>query len=102
VIDADGSPVGLYRKMHIPDDPAYYEKFYFTPETRGFGCSTRVWDGSARWSAGTSGILRPRASPRFRAHILLHPTAIGWHPKEKATHGAEQLDARARSSAVTR
>jgi N-carbamoylputrescine amidase len=94
VIDADGTLVGLYRKMHIPDDPAYYEKFYFTPGDLGFRVfDTRVgrigtlvcWD---QWYPEGA-----RLTALQGAHILLYPAAIGWHPKEKATHGAEQLDA---------
>jgi N-carbamoylputrescine amidase len=94
VIDADGRVVGLYRKMHIPDDPAYYEKFYFTPGDLGFRVfDTRVgrigtlvcWD---QWYPEAA-----RLTALQGAHILLYPTAIGWHPKEKATHGAGQLDA---------
>jgi N-carbamoylputrescine amidase len=94
VIDADGRLVGLYRKMHIPDDPAYYEKFYFAPGDLGFRVfDTRIgrigtlvcWD---QWYPEAA-----RLSALQGAHILLYPTAIGWHPKEKATHGAGQLDA---------
>jgi len=94
VIDADGRIVGIYRKMHIPDDPAYYEKFYFTPGDLGFRAfDTRVgrigalvcWD---QWYPEGA-----RLTALQGASILLYPTAIGWHPKEKAAHGAEQLDA---------
>jgi len=94
VIDSDGRLVGLYRKMHIPDDPAYYEKFYFTPGDLGF----RVFDTQV----GRIGTLvcwdqwypeGARLTALQGAHILLYPTAIGWHPSEKAAHGAEQLDA---------
>jgi N-carbamoylputrescine amidase len=94
VIDADGRIAGVYRKMHIPDDPAYYEKFYFTPGDLGFRAfDTRVgrvgtlvcWD---QWYPEGA-----RLTALQGANILLYPTAIGWHPKEKATHGAEQLDA---------
>jgi N-carbamoylputrescine amidase len=94
VIDADGRLVGIYRKMHIPDDPAYYEKFYFTPGDLGFRAfDTRVgrigalvcWD---QWYPEGA-----RLTALQGAAILLYPTAIGWHPKEKATHGAAQLDA---------
>jgi N-carbamoylputrescine amidase len=94
VIDADGSIAGLYRKMHIPDDPAYYEKFYFTPGDIGF-CSfdTRVgklgplicWD---QWYPEGA-----RLTALMGASILLYPTAIGWHPHEKAAFGAAQRDA---------
>ena len=94
VIDADGRVVGVYRKMHIPDDPAYYEKFYFAPGDLGFRAfDTRVgrigalvcWD---QWYPEGA-----RLTALQGATVLLYPTAIGWHPKEKATHGAEQLDA---------
>jgi N-carbamoylputrescine amidase len=94
VIDADGRVVGIYRKMHIPDDPAYYEKFYFTPGDLGFRAfDTRVgrigtlvcWD---QWYPEGA-----RLTALQGANVLFYPTAIGWHPKEKATHGAQQLDA---------
>lgn len=94
VIDADGRVVGLYRKMHIPDDPAYYEKFYFTPGDLGFRAfATSVgpigtlvcWD---QWYPEGA-----RITALHGANVLLYPTAIGWHPGEKRTHGAEQLDA---------
>jgi len=94
VIDADGQVVGLYRKMHIPDDPAYYEKFYFTPGDLGFRAfDTRVgrigtlvcWD---QWYPEAA-----RLTALQGAHILFYPTAIGWHPSEKTVHGAEQLEA---------
>jgi N-carbamoylputrescine amidase len=94
VIDADGSLVGLYRKMHIPDDPLYYEKFYFTPGDLGFpNFDTRYgrigvlvcWD---QWYPEGA-----RLSSLRGANILFYPTAIGWHPCEKNQHGARQLDA---------
>ena len=94
VIDADGTVTGIYRKMHIPDDPAYYEKFYFTPGDLGF----RAFDTRA----GRIGALvcwdqwypeGARLTALQGAEILCYPTAIGWHPREKARHGAEQLDA---------
>jgi N-carbamoylputrescine amidase len=94
VIDADGTLVGIYRKMHIPDDPAYYEKFYFAPGDLGFRAfDTRVgrigalvcWD---QWYPEGA-----RLTALQGAHALFYPTAIGWHPKEKAAHGAQQLDA---------
>ena len=94
VIDADGTLAGMYRKMHIPDDPAYYEKFYFTPGDLGF----RAFDTRA----GRIGALvcwdqwypeGARLTALQGASILFYPTAIGWHPSEKARHGAEQLDA---------
>jgi N-carbamoylputrescine amidase len=94
VIDADGTLAGIYRKMHIPDDPLYYEKFYFTPGDLGFrNFDTRVgrigvlvcWD---QWYPEAA-----RLSAMNGAGILFYPTAIGWHPKEKAHDGAAQLDA---------
>jgi len=94
VIDADGSLVGLYRKMHIPDDPLYYEKFYFTPGDLGFpNFDTRYgrigvlvcWD---QWYPEGA-----RLSSLRGANILFYPTAIGWHPCEKKQYGARQLDA---------
>jgi N-carbamoylputrescine amidase len=94
IIDADGSLAGLYRKMHIPDDPAYYEKFYFTPGDLGFRAfDTRVgriaslicWD---QWYPEGARLAALRG-----ANLLFYPTAIGWHPHEKAQHGAAQRDA---------
>src|ERR1700675_2444974 len=94
VIDADGSLGGLYRKMHIPDDPAYYEKVYFTPGDLGFRVfDTRVgrigtlicWD---QWYPEAA-----RLTSLQGAHILFYPTAIGWHPAEKAEFGTAQHDA---------
>jgi N-carbamoylputrescine amidase len=94
VIDADGTVKGIYRKMHIPDDPAYYEKFYFTPGDLGFRAfDTKVgpigalvcWD---QWYPEGA-----RLTALQGANILLYPTAIGWHPAEKSQYGAQQLDA---------
>jgi N-carbamoylputrescine amidase len=94
ILDATGEIAGLYRKMHIPDDPAYYEKFYFAPGDLGF----RAFDTQA----GRIGTLicwdqwypeGARLTALQGAGILFYPTAIGWHPAEKATHGAQQLDA---------
>ncbi len=94
VIDADGALKGIYRKMHIPDDPAYYEKFYFTPGDLGF----RAFDTRA----GRIGTLvcwdqwypeGARLTALQGANVLFYPTAIGWHPAEKAKVGAQQLDA---------
>lgn len=91
IIDADGSLLGIYRKMHIPDDPLFYEKFYFTPGDLGF----RAWQ--TRY--GKIGVLvcwdqwypeGARLTALQGAEILFYPTAIGWHPKEKAEHGATQ------------
>jgi len=94
VLDADGRTAGLYRKMHIPDDPAYYEKFYFAPGDLGF----KAFDTKA----GRVGALvcwdqwypeGARLTALQGASVLFFPTAIGWHPKEKAKYGAEQRDA---------
>jgi N-carbamoylputrescine amidase len=94
VIDADGSLLGIYRKMHIPDDPLYYEKFYFTPGDLGF----RAWQ--TRY--GKIGVLvcwdqwypeAARLTALQGAEILFYPTAIGWHPSEKAAHGEMQHSA---------
>ena len=91
VIDADGSILGVYRKMHIPDDPLYYEKFYFTPGDAGFRAwKTRYakigvlicWD---QWFPEAS-----RLTALAGAQILFFPTAIGWHPREKAQYGKAQ------------
>ena len=91
VIDADGSLLGRYRKMHIPDDPLYYEKFYFTPGDLGF----RAW----KTRYGKIGVLvcwdqwYPEAARLVAlqgAQILFYPTAIGWHPSEKAELGGQQ------------
>jgi N-carbamoylputrescine amidase len=94
VIDATGDVVGLYRKMHIPDDPAYYEKFYFTPGDLGFRAfNTHVgrvatlicWD---QWFPEGARLAALEGSS-----ILFYPTAIGWHPAEKEQYGAAQRDA---------
>ena len=91
IIDADGSLLGIYRKMHIPDDPLYYEKFYFTPGDLGF----RAW--STRF--GRIGVLicwdqwypeGARLTAMQGAEVLFYPTAIGWHPKEKVEYGERQ------------
>ncbi|MBI3828580.1 MAG: carbon-nitrogen hydrolase [Planctomycetes bacterium] len=94
ILDADGKLAGLYRKMHIPDDPAYYEKYYFAPGDLGFqACSTQharvgvliCWD---QWYPEAA-----RLTALQGAEVLFYPTAIGWHPSEKKMHGAAQLDA---------
>jgi len=94
VIDADGSLMGVYRKMHIPDDPLYYEKFYFSPGDLGFRAwATRYgkigvcvcWD---QWYPEAA-----RLTALQGAEILFYPTAIGWHPAEKAAEGAIQHSA---------
>ncbi len=94
VFDADGALRGLYRKMHIPDDPLYYEKFYFTPGDLGF----RAFDTQA----GKVGALvcwdqwypeGARLTALQGAQVLFYPTAIGWHPAEKAEFGKTQHEA---------
>jgi N-carbamoylputrescine amidase len=94
VIDADGAIAGCYRKMHIPDDPLYYEKYYFTPGDLGFRShATRhgrigvlvCWD---QWFPEAA-----RLTVLSGAEILFYPTAIGWHPSEKAEFGAAQHSA---------
>ena len=94
VLDADGAIRGRYRKMHIPDDPLFYEKFYFTPGDLGFAAfdtrAARVgalicWDP---WYPEAA-----RVTALAGAEVLFYPTAIGWHPREKAEHGAAQLAA---------
>jgi len=91
IIDANGSLLGIYRKMHIPDDPLFYEKFYFTPGDLGF----RAWQ--TRY--GKIGVLicwdqwypeGARLTAMQGAEILFYPTAIGWHPKEKKEYGVNQ------------
>jgi N-carbamoylputrescine amidase len=85
--------MGVYRKMHIPDDPLFYEKFYFTPGDTGF----RAW----ATSQGTIGVLvcwdqwfpeGARLTALKGAEILFYPTAIGWHPKERKAYGTAQHD----------
>ena len=94
VLDSDGTVRGIYRKMHIPDDPSYYEKFYFAPGDLGF----KAFDTAA----GRIGTLvcwdqwypeGARLTALQGAAILFYPTAIGWHPAEKAQYGPQQLDA---------
>jgi N-carbamoylputrescine amidase len=94
IFDTDGAVRGLYRKMHIPDDPLYYEKFYFTPGDLGF----RAFDTGV----GRVGTLvcwdqwypeGARLTALQGAHVLFYPTAIGWHPAEKAEFGEAQHDA---------
>ncbi len=93
VLDADGSIAGKYRKMHIPDDPGFYEKFYFTPGDIGFE--------PIQTSIGKLGVLvcwdqwfpeAARLTALKGAQIIFYPTAIGWHPKEKKKFGKSQLD----------
>ena len=94
IIDADGKLLGSYRKMHIPDDPLFYEKFYFTPGDLGF----RAFDTAC----GRIGTLvcwdqwypeAARLTALAGADVLFYPTAIGWHPSEKAEFGAGQATA---------
>ncbi len=94
VFDADGSTAGIYRKMHIPDDPLYYEKFYFTPGDLGFRAfDTRFgrvgvcvcWD---QWYPEAA-----RLTALAGAEMIFYPTAIGWLPDEKKLYGASQHSA---------
>jgi len=94
IIDNDGSEAGLYRKMHIPDDPHFYEKFYFTPGDLGFKTiTTKVgqigtlicWD---QWYPEAA-----RLTALQGAEVLFYPTAIGWHPSEKNKYGDHQYGA---------
>jgi N-carbamoylputrescine amidase len=107
IIDADGSLLGVYRKMHIPDDPLYYEKYYFTPgdghfdfhgEQPGDAGGFKVWQ--TRFA--TVGVLicwdqwfpeAARITALMGAQVLFYPTAIGWHPAEKDEWGRAQVDA---------
>jgi len=94
VLDADGTLAGTYRKMHVPDDPGFYEKFYFAPGDLGFRAfelrpgrvgALICWD---QWYPEAA-----RLTALKGASALLYPTAIGWHPGEKERHGAAQRDA---------
>ena len=94
IIDTDGSEAGLYRKMHIPDDPHFYEKFYFTPGDLGFKAfltnkgkigTLICWD---QWYPEAA-----RLTALQGADVLFYPTAIGWHPLEKEQYGENQLGA---------
>jgi N-carbamoylputrescine amidase len=107
IIDADGTLLGVYRKMHIPDDPLYFEKYYFTPgdghldyhgEQPGEAGGFKVW--KTRYA--TIGVLicwdqwypeAARITSLMGAEVLFYPTAIGWHPAEKDDWGAAQVDA---------
>ena len=91
IINTDGSLLGVYRKMHIPDDPLYYEKFYFTPGDLGF----KSWETPF----GKIGVLicwdqwypeAARLTAMQGAEIIFYPTAIGWHPSEKNKYGKRQ------------
>jgi N-carbamoylputrescine amidase len=94
ILDADGKVAGLYRKMHIPDDPLFYEKFYFAPGDLGFQAfdvgpgrigTLICWD---QWYPEGARLTALRG-----AAVLFYPTAIGWHPSEKAEHGTSQHSA---------
>ena len=94
IIDTDGSEAGLYRKMHIPDDPSYYEKFYFTPGDLGYKAvqthygkvgTLICWD---QWYPEAA-----RLTALQGAEVLFYPTAIGWHPHEKSQYGQKQYEA---------
>jgi N-carbamoylputrescine amidase len=94
VLDADGQHVGTYRKMHIPDDPLFYEKYYFTPGDLGFQAfETKFgklgqlvcWD---QWYPEAA-----RLTAMQGANVIFYPTAIGWHPAEKAEFGEAQASA---------
>lgn len=93
IIDADGKILGIYRKMHIPDDPAFYEKYYFAPGDLGFNAfktkyadigTLICWD---QWYPEAA-----RLTSLKGASILFYPTAIGWHPHEKVEHGKAQFE----------
>ena len=94
IIDADGKLLGKYRKMHVPDDPLYHEKFYFTPGDLGFQAWPTAqgkigvcvcWD---QWYPEAARLTALRG-----AEIIFYPTAIGWHPSEKKKFGAAQYSA---------
>jgi N-carbamoylputrescine amidase len=111
IIDADGSLLGVYRKMHIPDDPLYYEKYYFTPgdaadddRSDAIGRVAKQASGFRVWHTRFAdvGVLicwdqwypeAARITSLLGADVLFYPTAIGWHPKEKSEFGAAQVDA---------
>ncbi|HSQ32396.1 MAG TPA: carbon-nitrogen hydrolase [Gemmatimonadaceae bacterium] len=111
IIDADGSLLGVYRKMHIPDDPLFYEKYYFTPGDAATDDRIDTIGGVARQASGfrvwktrfaNIGVLicwdqwypeAARITSLLGADILFYPTAIGWHPSEKAEFGQAQVDA---------
>jgi len=111
IIDADGSLIGVYRKMHIPDDPLFNEKYYFTPGDAATDDRLDQIGGVAKQASGfrvwktryaTIGVLicwdqwypeAARITSLLGAEILFYPTAIGWHPSEKAEFGAAQVEA---------
>ncbi len=94
MIDGTYGLLGVYRKMHIPDDPKYFEKFYFTPGDLGFKAfdtqhgmlgTLICWD---QWFPEAA-----RLTAMMGAEVIFYPTAIGWHPEEQASHGTQQHDA---------
>jgi N-carbamoylputrescine amidase len=111
IIDADGSLLGVYRKMHIPDDPLFNEKYYFTPgdaahddRIDAIGAVAKQASGFRVWKTrfATIGVLicwdqwypeAARITALLGADILFYPTAIGWHPSEKSEFGKAQVDA---------
>jgi N-carbamoylputrescine amidase len=107
IIDADGSLLGVYRKMHIPDDPLFYEKYYFTPGDANADAAMRASaqaSGFRVWKTqyANIGVLicwdqwypeAARITALLGADILFYPTAIGWHPAEKSEFGAAQVEA---------
>jgi len=105
IIDADGSLLGVYRKMHIPDDPLFNEKYYFTPGDAGSaGDASAQRGGFQVWKTryATIGVLicwdqwypeAARITSLLGAQVLFYPTAIGWHPAERAEWGQAQVDA---------
>jgi N-carbamoylputrescine amidase len=105
IIDADGSLLGTYRKMHIPDDPLFNEKYYFTPGDAGSGDDASSRPGGFQvWTTryATIGVLicwdqwypeAARITSLLGADVLFYPTAIGWHPSERAEWGQAQVDA---------
>jgi len=105
IIDADGTLLGVYRKMHIPDDPLFYEKYYFTPgDARTAQSAPRSGGGFRVWKTryATIGVLicwdqwypeAARITSLLGAQVLFYPTAIGWHPAEQSEWGSAQVDA---------
>jgi N-carbamoylputrescine amidase len=105
IIDADGSLLGVYRKMHIPDDPLFNEKYYFTPGDAGTASEAAAHRGGFKvWKTryATIGVLicwdqwypeAARITSLLGAQVLFYPTAIGWHPAERAEWGEAQIDA---------
>ncbi len=89
VHDANGQYLGMYRKMHIPDDPLYFEKYYFTPGDLGFRSSTQPGEG---WHARLLGSVVPRGGPAdgsSRGGVIFYLIAIGWHPKKRPIRPAQ-------------